>query len=224
MYEKIFREGQAVDAMQAILLPIAKDLLYQKIRYPLTIIYVPLRLCGFAYKLFEHVLGDQQYHPTGSAKNPANRMFGQFHAAQTREMKEEILKQMCSRKSVIRVVFATIAIGMGVDIPDIRHVIHIIPPCSLKAYIQEAGRAGRDGKPSTATLYYNNRDIGSNRVGIQDDMRNFCLNTDKCLRKLLLNALNYDLGYKIDPLHECCNVCQTQCECASCLHVLMEKL
>ena len=68
--------------------------------------------------------------------------FAQFHAPQTTEMKQEILKQLCSQKSTIHVVFATVAIGMGVDIPDIRQIIHVGPPCSMKAYFQETGRAG----------------------------------------------------------------------------------
>ena len=97
-------------------------------------------------------------------------LFAQFHAPQTVEMKDEILKQLCSRTSIIRVVFATVAIGMGVDIPDIRQVIHIGPPCSVKAYFQETGPAGRDGKISSALLYYNNQDIGRNRIGMQEDM------------------------------------------------------
>jgi superfamily II DNA or RNA helicase len=101
--------------------------LQQKIAYPLTIIYISLRLCGFAYKLFEHVLGIEQYFPSGATSIPANRLFAQFHSAQTNQMKEEILKQLCSGKSTVRVVFATVAIGMGVDIPDIRQVVHIGP-------------------------------------------------------------------------------------------------
>ena len=71
---------------------------------------------------------------------------------QTTEMKEEILKQLCSQESTIRVVFATVAMGMGVDMPVVRQIIHIGPPCSVKAYFQETGRAGRDGKPSSASL------------------------------------------------------------------------
>ena len=65
-------------------------------------------------------------------------------------MKQEILKQLCSQESTIRVVFATVAIGMGVDIQDIQQVIRVGPPCSVKAYFQETGRAGRDSKPSSA--------------------------------------------------------------------------
>ena len=70
-------------------------------------------------------------------------------------MKEEILMQLCSRMSTVRVVFATVAMGMGVDIPNIRQVIHIGPPCNVKAYFQETGCAERDGKPARAILYYN---------------------------------------------------------------------
>ena len=56
---------------------------------------------------------------------------------------------MSSEAGIVRVVFAT---GMGVDIRDIRQIIHIGPPNSVKAYFQETGRAGRDGKQSTALL------------------------------------------------------------------------
>ena len=47
---------------------------------------------------------------------PENRLFAQFHSPQTKEMKNEILNQLCSPQSIIRVVFATVALGMGVDI------------------------------------------------------------------------------------------------------------
>ena len=223
-YQKLFRHDQDVDAVQSILMPIAKGLLQQKTNYPLTMIYVPLKLCDFAYKFFEHILGKEQYFPPGSAHIPKNRMFAQFHAAQTSQMKDEILKQLCCREGIVRVVFATEAIGMGVDIPDIRQVIHIGPPCSMKAYFQETGRAGRDGNRSSAILYYNNRNIGKNRVGMQEDMRNFCLNNDTCLRKLLLQSLDHEQDIIVEPLHNCCSVCEAQCKCPMCLHIPFEQL
>jgi superfamily II DNA helicase RecQ len=89
---------------------------------------------------------------------------------------------------------------MGVDIPDIRCVIHVGPPSSVKAYFQQTGRAGRDGMQSSACLYYNRRDISKNRAGMQDDMRNLCLNEDICLRKLLLGAMDFEPRHEMQPL------------------------
>jgi hypothetical protein len=41
-------------------MPVARGLVQEKNNYPLTVMYIPLKLCGFAYKLFEYVLGDEQ--------------------------------------------------------------------------------------------------------------------------------------------------------------------
>lgn len=57
------------------------------------------------------------------------------------------------------VMVATNAFGLGVDKPNIRYVLHYQVPGSLEAYVQEAGRAGRDGKPSRCILLYDERDL-----------------------------------------------------------------
>ena len=57
------------------------------------------------------------------------------------------------------VMVATNAFGLGVDKPNIRYVLHYQVPGSLEAYVQEAGRAGRDGKPSRCILLYDEKDL-----------------------------------------------------------------
>ncbi len=68
------------------------------------------------------------------------------------------LRQSFWQKGDIRVMVATSAFGMGIDKADVRLVVHIDSPDSIEAYFQEAGRAGRDGKPATAVLLYNRSD------------------------------------------------------------------
>lgn len=80
-----------------------------------------------------------------------------FHAGLSSADKAEVIKQF--KNGSIRLVFATSAFGMGIDIPDIRGVIHYRPPESVEQYYQQVGRVGRDGKPAWAKLYYSDRNV-----------------------------------------------------------------
>ncbi len=89
-----------------------------------------------------------------------------------------------------RLMVATKGFGMGIDKPNIRLVLHRTPPANLEAYIQEAGRAGRDGRFATAVLYFG-RDAGrghdkseDKRLGKSDiEIQNYFISS-KYVRKI----------------------------------------
>jgi ATP-dependent DNA helicase RecQ len=75
-----------------------------------------------------------------------------YHAGLGRDVRQRVLDQYLSGE--LQSIAATNAFGMGVDKPDIRLVIHADIPASLENYLQEAGRAGRDGATARCTLLH----------------------------------------------------------------------
>ncbi len=131
-----------------------------------------------------------------------------YHAGLSREEKARLEKWFMN--STNGVLCATCAYGMGVDKKNIRTVIHLAPPASTEAYLQESGRASRDGKGAKAWLIWTPEDLNnledlrssltiepaaktetvvrSRRIA----MIRYVSSTDRCRRVMLLNALGID--------------------------------
>ena len=86
-------------------------------------------------------------------------------------------------------------------------MIHISPPSNLESYMQEIGSAGRTGRQSYATLYYNKSDIGNRKKHVKESMKNYCRSEDTCLRQQLLEYFRFS----IKKQSKCCSVCDVEC-------------
>jgi len=137
-----------------------------------------------------------------------------YHAGLSREEKKETELWFLHNHSAV--LTATCAYGLGIDKPDIRTVIHRDCPPSVEAYLQESGRAGRDGKPSKAILLWGPEDERSlQRAKTSGDgirigkLLSYARDTGHCKREALLELLDYQ-GEKDSPGSGCCDVCEKE--------------
>ena len=197
LQRKIRTSASNDDSYREILKPMADELYRQKGKYPLTIVYARLMCISKVVRLFRKSAGE--------TNSNGLRRFAMYHSATEAHVKDLVLSELVKEDSFIRIVLATEALGMGVNTRNVRHIVHVTPGSSLETYFQEIGRAGRDGAPSTAILWFNNGDIADNRKTITDEMKDYCRAVG-CLRSFILSHF----GFLCQPQERCCSNCHPE--------------
>ena len=199
--------------MEEVFAPVVEELLKNRNESEKTIIF------GQTYNDFNHLylyfkdrLGKEMTDPIGFPDVARFRIVDMFTACNTSSIKMSILKNFCSNTSRLRIVIATVAFGLGIDCPNVHRIIHWGLPSDAESYIQETGRAGRDGHVANAILFYSRRDIS---YGYMDkSIVSYCRNKELCRRDVLFK----DFGYTSEkPFgYMCCDICTILCKCSKC--------
>ena len=153
-------------------------------------------------------LGKDAYSPKESRRQP-DCLLGIFHSSCWPQSKERVVRSF-KGDGKVRVVVASTALSMGVNFPDIRYVVNWGPARSLLDKHQEAGRAGRDGKPSHVLIIYHGQQLSHCEMEIKEFVK-----TKDCLRVAAYKPLDASIQPQ-KPAHSCCSFCASSCDCNRC--------
>ena len=151
-------------------------------------------------------LGSHAFHPTSSV-NREDCLIGIMHSAIQKKYKDRLLQSL-KGDGTKRVAIATTSLSMGVNFPDIRHVIMFGLPRSMLDLHQEAGRGGRDGLPTEVSIIF----YGQQASHCDDDVRAF-INSSGCWRVAAYSLFDENIPPS-SPAHSCCNFCLKTCICS----------
>ena len=133
---------------------IADEVIEHGIGATRTIIYCQtIKQCAVVYTTLKMLLGEHIYEDPAS-RDARRVLLEMLHSCSPICNKGNILESFQSEGGCVRILVATIAFGMGVDCKQVHRTIHFGPAKNVEAFMQETGRAGRDGTQSTSYLLY----------------------------------------------------------------------
>ena len=191
-----------------------KSLKNLRSKAPRVLIYCQsLNMCANLYAHFLYHLGDESYDPIGSEKVSDNRLFGMFHSSTPEYNKDVIIRSLASPDGVVRIVFATVALGMGVDLRDVNTVVHYGGMQSIDSYFQESGRAGRSGASALSVVFWKpvdcpkRKQLTTTRDFELSAVRHYLENDTSCRRRFQLQYFDYSCVSTVRNSDKCCDVC-----------------
>ena len=113
-----------------------------------------LTLCTDLFAHFSYEMSTDLYYPPGSPELSDSNVFGMFHASTPQHSEDVIVNSLMDPCGGVRIVFASIAIGMGVDLQEVNAIIHYEAPSSSEDYFQASGQAGRKGDSTHSIVYW----------------------------------------------------------------------
>lgn len=131
-----------------------------------------------------------------------------YHHNSLKKYQERVLDSLFHEAGVCRVVFASTALGMGVNIKDIPMVIHYGLPMHMDDLVQEMGRAGHDLQPVKAILIYH----GSHLWKCDKVIKKYAKSEDTHLSQIILSEFDETENELINS-HNCCTICPQKCQC-----------
>ena len=212
IFYQVKRRTRLEDDLEQVL----TSLRTENITAPRVLVYCrSLDMCSDLFAHYQYELGEGSYYPPSSPHLSEYRLFGMFHADTSHHNKDVILQSLLHPDGVVRVVFATVALGMGVNLKGVNTIIHYGAPRSVEDYFQESGRGGRSGEDAVSTVYWKPHDcpISKNPVTLREReliaVRRYLENTELCRRRWLLDHFDVKVGTAVQ---QCCDVCSNTVE------------
>ena len=213
--DNLFFSVMEFKSIEESFLPIMNELKSKRLGMERTIIFCRRPIdCATLWRAFFCYLKDEMTEPPGHPLRIQELRLVDYYTGCTQEsVRNDILKQF-SKQSCLRILIATIAFGLGVDCPDIRRVIHFGVPEDIETYVQQVGRAGRDGNRSQCVMLYG---TGVYKRFCNQHILAYCKLRKECRRNFLYSMFSsYIPNDIIIGTCLCCDVCCQVCTCLKC--------